>query len=179
MLTFTCRMLYHLAKGFVRPPVLSKNKTVDFVFRCTPVDIDVYGHMNNACYLRVAELARWGIFPASGMLESALKTRMMFLAVEQNIIYKRPIPALEKYVISTKCDIYDDDKWVHYTHTFLEHPDKVQEGQAPRVFAEIKLRAVMKEASGKTVKPSSIAASASELTKGLFEAHKVSEKENS
>eukprot|EP00606_Chrysophyceae_sp_TOSAG23-5_P000611 GSChrysophyteH2.ASY1.ANO1.810.1 assembled CDS len=155
MLAFSLRMLFQLAKGYIKPPVITKKRTVDVAFRCWPIDIDVYGHMNNACYLRVAELARWHIFPATGLLASAAKTRMMFLAVDQKITYVRPIRALKKYVIETKLDVYKDDKWVWYTHTFLQHPDNIKPGSEQKVYAKIELRAVMKEVTGKTIKPRS------------------------
>jgi len=176
MLVFTTRMLWHLAMGFAKPPkVTSSKRSVDLAMRCSLLDIDTYLHMNNAQYLRVAELCRWRIFPATGIFAAAIKQRLMFLAVEQKISYLKPIEALQKYVVRTTCDIYKDDKWLYYEHTFLQHPDEVPKDKEPQVFAKVVLRAVMKLPGGKTVKPSSHVG----LSPFTHELYKVHEEERS
>jgi acyl-CoA thioesterase FadM len=153
MLVFTTRVLWHLLMGKLRPP-LPANKSVSIEMRCSPLDIDSYLHMNNASYLRVAELCRWRVFPATGVFGAALKEKMMFLAVEQKISYKKPIQCFQKFAVVTKADIFKDDKWIWYEHVFQQHPDDVKPGVNPVVFAKIELRAVMKQQNGKTVNPS-------------------------
>ena len=176
MLVFTTRVFWHLAMGFAKPPkVTSSNRSVDLAMRCSLLDIDMYLHMNNAQYLRVAELCRWRIFPATGIFAAAMKQRLMFLAVEQKISYLKPIEALQKYVVRTTCDIYKDDKWLYYEHTFLQHPDEVPKDKEPQVFAKVVLRAVMKLPGGKTVKPSSHVG----LSPFTHELYKVHEEERS
>jgi len=153
MLVYTTRVLWHLAMGVLKPPkVNTLRRSVDLAMRCSPLDIDTYLHMNNAQYLRVAELARWRMFPATGIVGAAWKQKLMFLAVEQKITYVKPIQALQRFVISTTCDIFADDKWLYYEHTFLQHPNDVPEDKEPQVFAKVHLRAVMKLPGGKTVK---------------------------
>ena len=157
MITFTARTLFQLAAGILRPvTVSSSKKSVDVAFRCYPVDMDTYMHMNNACYLRVAELSRWRIFPATGLLSASIKEGMMFLAVDQHVKYLKPIKPFQRYVVETTCDVYKDDKWQWYKHTFVQHPDDVKPGQEPHTYAEINLRAVLKAGSGKTIPPSSL-----------------------
>jgi acyl-CoA thioesterase FadM len=175
MLTYTIRMVYQLARGYMKTPKITSKKTVETAFRCWPVDIDLYFHMNNSNYLRTSELARWRLFPGSGFFGAALKTRMMFLAVDQKITYLRPIQAFQQYIIETKCDIYSDDKWIWYTHTFKEHPDRVKPDTEPKIFAKIELRAVMKEQSGKTIKPSTLGAQegVTALITDLYEKHET------
>ncbi len=171
-------MLLQICKGYLKQPTVTKNKTIECAFRCWPIDIDLYNHMNNANYLRVAELARWNAFPGSGLFDAAVKKGIMFLAVEQSITYYKPVPSFGKYVVATSIDIYKDDKWIWYTHTFLQHPDNVKVGQEARKYAEIKLRAVVKEKSGKTIKPSEQLAfpNASQLIKDLWNVHPDEEK---
>jgi len=153
MLVYTTRMLWHLAMGFIKAPkVTTVRRSADLAMRCSPLDIDTYFHMNNAQYLRVSELARWRIFPATGIFGAVWKQKLMFLAVEQNITYLKPIAAFQKYVVSTTCDVYADDKWLYYEHIFLQHPDEVPKDKEPKVFAKVNLRAVMKLPDGKTVK---------------------------
>ena len=57
-------MLGQLVAGqsWAMPATINRLKKIpctDIAFRCYPVDIDTYFHMNNAAYLRVAELCRW------------------------------------------------------------------------------------------------------------------------
>jgi len=69
MLLYTARVLGQLALGSFKPATINRMKkipTTDVAFRCYPIDIDTYLHMNNSQYLRIAELARWKIFPATG-----------------------------------------------------------------------------------------------------------------
>jgi len=103
----------------------------------------------------------------TGLLDKAVKNKYMFLAVEQSIRYSRPIQPFQRYVVATTCTVYDDNKWLWYKHTFEQHPDDVKPGQEPREYAVIDLKAVLKEQSGKTIKPSD-QLDASEFSKELF-----------
>eukprot|EP00600_Ochromonadales_sp_CCMP1393_P001295 CAMPEP_0174986000 /NCGR_PEP_ID=MMETSP0004_2-20121128/18674_1 /TAXON_ID=420556 /ORGANISM="Ochromonas sp., Strain CCMP1393" /LENGTH=158 /DNA_ID=CAMNT_0016238751 /DNA_START=152 /DNA_END=628 /DNA_ORIENTATION=- len=123
----------------------------DVSFRCWPVDLDTYFHINNSCYFRVAELARWRIFPQSNMYTAVAKDGIMFLATEQTIKYFKPIGPFKRYIVRTHLTSADD-KWFYYNHRFLQHPDEVKGGNDPIVYSEIECKAVLKERSGKTVK---------------------------
>ena len=157
--------------GKLRPPHINKaSRSCDLVMRCSPLDIDTYFHMNNAIYLRMAELSRWRMFPASGSFETAIKQKVMFLAVEQKVSYLKPIAALQRYVIRTQCDVFKDDKWLHYEHMFLQHPDDVPHGKTQQVFAKVELRAVMKYPTGQTVKPSTLM-EANDFSRSFYRKH--------
>ena len=74
--------------GAIKKPRLHKDPITsrtffNTYFTCTPIDMDVQMHMNNSCYLRVAELARWRAFAPSGIMKHALAKGVLFLAVEQ------------------------------------------------------------------------------------------------
>ena len=156
MLLYTLRVLSQVALGFIRPPVLNKaTRSVDVAFRCYPIDIDTYMHMNNACYLRVGELARWRIFPVSGLFSASLNKGWMFLAVEQTVTYLKPIKPFQRYVVSTTMT-HRDNKWLLYTHSFVQHPDDVKVGKEAAVYSVIHLKAVLKEKGGKTVRPADL-----------------------
>jgi len=156
MLLYTGRMLSQVFLGFVRPPVVNKaRRSVDVAFRCYPIDLDTYLHMNNANYLRVAELCRWRLFPVSGLMSQSLSKGWMFLAVEQTITYLKPIAPFQRYVVSTKMQ-HKDNKWLLYEHTFQQHPDDVKKDQEAVIYSVINLRAVLKERGGKTVRPATL-----------------------
>jgi acyl-CoA thioesterase FadM len=159
MLFFSARVINQLIQGYICKPVVnSLTKSVDLTFRCWPVDIDLFFHMNNSRYLQNAELARWRTLPASNLLDRvATKEGMLFLAVENNVKYLRPIAPFEKYVITTTCTVRkSDDKWIHYQHVFQQHPDNVPKGLDPHKFCVIDLKAVIKQKNGKTLKPSTL-----------------------
>ena len=155
MLVFTCRVIHQMVRGYLHAPKVNANRTVDSAFRCLPLDIDIFGHMNNARYLQNAELARWNLLPASKVMARIISEEgMVFLAVENSITYHKPIWPFQKYIIQTSCKVKEDDKWMYYTHEFKQHPEDVPEGKEAKVYCTIDLTAVIKERSGKTIKPS-------------------------
>ena len=180
MLTYTVRVFTQILRGLISPPQVNNlNKTVNVNYRCWPLDIDVFLHMNNAKYLHVAELSRWRTL--TPIIPYFLSKRMIFLATENNVKYIRPINPLQRYVVSTTVTVdKSDDKWIHYNHVFEEHPEDVHcknsnldKGASndistligtgdssntmvakPKIFAVVNTTAVVKESNGKTVKPS-------------------------
>ena len=161
MLVFALRVIYQVARGYIKKPVVKVKggtRCVDIDFRCSPIDIDVFMHMNNARYLHMAELARWRTMVASNSSSRIFsKEGMVFLAAENTVQYYRPIAPFQRFVISTTLTApKDSDKWFYYTHTFREHDKDVKPGGDPRVFAEVVCRAVVKQRNGKTIKPSQL-----------------------
>lgn len=130
---------------------LHKSNKVTVPFRAWPVDLDTYMHVNNASYLRVAELSRWRIFPQSGSLKQLYSKGWMFLAVEQTVSYFKPIPPMAKYIVSTSITA-TENKWLNYTHIFEQDPSTIKNGKEAIIYARIDLKAVVKEKSGKTVR---------------------------
>lgn len=113
-------------------------------------------HMNNSKYLLLAELARWRSFPATGLVHRAFsKEGLFFILAECDIKYMRQISPFQKFVVSTTASVGSDDKWLHYHHHFLEHPDDAKGGEQ-QTFAVIHAKAVLKQNNGKTIKPSSL-----------------------
>lgn len=170
MLTFTLRVLYQALYGTISPPKISPvTRTVDVAFRCWPIDLDAFLHMNNSRYLQNAELARWRTVSAGGKkLRSRFSSEegMLFLAVENRVKYLRPIAPFERYSVSTTCTVdSEDDKYVYYRHVFEQHPDDVVRevdggggggGGVPLRYAVIDLKAVVKQRNGVTIRPSTL-----------------------
>lgn len=160
MIVFTIRIINQLIRGWLKPLPITKSPTspisYDVAMRCWPVDMDMFMHMNNAMYVRCAELARWRIFPQSESLRMTSMNGILFLAVEQHVVYQRPIMPFAQYVIRTTVNA-SDNKWLSYKHTFQQHPSQVKAGDEPKVYAVVDCKAVLKEKSGKTVKIDQIA----------------------
>ena len=147
MLLFTARMIGHMMHGAALRAA-GKFTARPMAFRCWPVDLDVYLHMNNANYLRVAELSRWKQMAMTGLVGKSMMNGWMFLIAEQSIRYSKPITPFQPYIIRSKLEVLDD-KWIHYHHYF-------ESAEGSKRFAHIEMRAVVKHTSGKTVRPSEI-----------------------
>jgi acyl-CoA thioesterase FadM len=96
----------------------------------------------------------------SGQLNFMMKNKIMLLVVEQNVTYTRQILPFRNYVVTTTLKISDDDKWMHYRHSF-DAPADSKSDTNPTHYAIIDVKAVMKEFAGKTVKPSEVFATSS------------------
>jgi acyl-CoA thioesterase FadM len=96
----------------------------------------------------------------SGQLNFMMKKKIILLVVEQNVTYTRQILPFRNYVVTTTLKISDDDKWMHYRHSF-DAPADPKSDTKPTHYALIDVKAVMKEFAGKTVKPSEVFATSS------------------
>eukprot|EP00980_Cylindrotheca_fusiformis_P009893 scaffold2189_cov116-Cylindrotheca_fusiformis.AAC.13 len=155
MLSHMVRIVNNVARGYITPPKLV-NRAAIIPFRCLPMDVDPYMHMNNSRYLVYAELARWRTFPVTGLVHrSYSKEGLFFILAECDVKYMREIRPFQKFVISTTLTIGEEDKWIYYHHHFLEHPDDVRDGEQKK-FALVTAKAVLKQRNGKTIKPSTM-----------------------
>lgn len=96
----------------------------------------------------------------SGQLNFMMKKKILLLVVEQNVTYSRQILPFRNYVVTTTIKVSDDDKWMHYRHSF-DAPTDSKSDKKPTHYALIDVKAVMKELAGKTVKPSEVFATSS------------------
>ena len=158
MLLSTFRVINQVIRGYLLPPKLNPNKSVDVGFRCWPIDLDSFIHMNNSKYLQVAELTRWRtIVP---ILPYILSKGLLLLVAENNIQYMRPIIPFQRYIVSTSVSVDEkEDKWIYYKHVFEEHPEdfrKRNSSTQPQTYAVVQMKGIVKELNGKTVKPSTL-----------------------
>ena len=181
IIDYVARLLLHITWGRIEKLKFNGN-AVETSFRCWPIDIDLYMHMNNAKYVRVAEMARWRLFPATGAVKQMGKDGIMFLVTDQRVSYYKPIQPFQRYVVQTSITFdKNDDKWMYYSHAFMQHPTLVKPGSQPIKYALVELKvsfthpmlvaciillrvilvptqAVAKESNGKTIRASSMAA---------------------
>jgi len=171
MFTFALRVVNQLVLGKVFKINVIKAANVapayDVAFRAWPIDLDTNLHINNSCYFRTAELARWRIFPQSDMFALMAKNGVMFLVAEQTIKYMRPIAPFQKYVIRTTMTT-TDNKWMNYKHVFIQHPDDVKSGKEAVIYAVIDAKAVLKEKTGKTMKADTFLSKCNPFYKGMI-----------
>jgi acyl-CoA thioesterase FadM len=131
-------------------------------FRCWPLDIDFFMHMNNANYFRIAELTRWRTMRS--LLKRVAVDRSQVLIAAQSVTYYKPIGVFGRFLVRTHWTyVPADDRWLYGHHAFLSHPSDVRPGDEPTVYARIILKCIWKEASGKTIRISSLLDSEDEL----------------
>eukprot|EP00667_Euglena_gracilis_P018996 EG_transcript_20282 len=159
---YTFRLPLHVLLGrlkqiTVKQPAEGGRPYYDVELRCWPVDVDVFMHLNNSAYLRCAELSRWRAITEMGIFWQTFRNGWLFLIAEQRITYRRPIDPFQRYIIRTEAHA-KDDKWIHYTHRFLQHPDDVAPGATPTLFAQIEMKSVVKSRQGEVIKPKDLIA---------------------
>lgn len=70
---------------------------------CTTQDVDIFfKHMNNARYVRELDFARFHFYDRTGIYEEIVKVKGHVLQTASNIRYRRTIPLLNAYKITTK-----------------------------------------------------------------------------
>ena len=127
---------------------ISAGKLVVFDIALNQSDIDIFFHLNNAMYLRHAELARWELLPRTGLLQKAVKDRWMFLVVSQDADYLKPLPPLVKFTMNTRAEPDKTGKYLMFTHDFWYKGE---------MYCSARVKAIVKRSSGElagqTVKP--------------------------
>lgn len=142
MFEITIRSLYQIGLAYMRKPrCIESSRCIETKFRCWPIDLDIFMHMNNAKYIRVAELCRWSAFPGSGMLTMFQEVGASFLVADQRVQYFKPIRPFQTYVVRTSIAYsVTNEKWLYYTHTFMQDPSSVKQGQDQTIYASVKVK---------------------------------------
>ena len=125
----------------------------------TIFDTDMHLHMNNAAYVRCAELARWAYATERGLFNKLLK-RMFFIVASQHFVYRAPIPFMSRYEVHSRIGLLDD-KWIILRQTFVR-PKTHKKGF--KVYADGIIKAIIKDRTGKLNKK-----------EALFKAFEISE----
>ena len=154
MLAFYARLFNQiLSPALGRPLSKPPGQPASVVhFACWPQDTaeSFFDHCNNSNHSRFGDLARYRILAESGMLQLMIKENMNWIIAEQMIAYSKPIRMFQRFEVVTTAK-EEGNKWVHFTHAFEDRARGV-------TLTRIEVKAVMKKADGKTVKPSELAA---------------------
>lgn len=66
--------------------------------------LDIFGHMNNACYLELFEQARWDVITKNGFgLSHILETQQGPVILEAHLRFMKELRHREKIKISVEC----------------------------------------------------------------------------
>jgi acyl-CoA thioesterase FadM len=94
-------------------------------WRVLPVDIDLFGHMNNSRYLLLMDFARVHYLRRAGLLEPALKQRWIMPVAAVNVDFYRPLKPFERFEIVTQVLSWDD-RWFFMRQTFRTRQSPVR-----------------------------------------------------
>lgn len=129
--------------GFHFPHVRSVRPSVLF-------DVDLFGHMNNAAFLVHAEMARWELSAATGLLEYALAHKAWFIVGSASVRFRRELKPFQRFEVHSQL-IDFDDRWVTVVHEFRGAGDRASDLHAQGI-----CRAVIKTSGGKTLVPGTV-----------------------
>ncbi|XP_068906384.1 protein THEM6 [Tenebrio molitor] len=99
------------------------DETTEYYGVCTTNDLDIYfEHMNNARYVRELDFARLHFYQRTGVYEYVLKAEAVVLQTACHIRYRKTIPLLTPYKITTRV-MYWDEKHLYIEHQFVTLSD--------------------------------------------------------
>ncbi len=87
-------------------------------FRVTPVDCDIYGHMNNGRYLTVMDFGRWNWMQRSRLLEVSVARSWWPVLGAAEIEYRRELRLFRRYQLATRIAAWEG-KWFWFEQRFL------------------------------------------------------------
>ncbi len=95
-----------------RPKVDIEDKT-ELTFRARFTEIDVFMELNNARYFHLMELGRWDYSVRVGFLGILMKNKWGLAIGGASIRYRRRIPFLAKFTLTTQL-ICHDGRWFYF-----------------------------------------------------------------
>ena len=153
MLDFAIRKFFHMFVLERFRPVglnLSTAKTLMYQipFFVGPFDVDLSGHMNQAAFYRLGEIAQFRVAPTLGVWQNARAKNANYLMAEQRMKFLKEVPGFKKVIVETR--ITTDNKWLNYTHIFRS--PELGDDNDRNICAILDIKIVLKERSGKTIR---------------------------
>lgn len=116
-MNLTLRLLWLLAAAPFRTR-LSALEIAITKWRVLPTDLDAFGHMNNARYLAVMDLARLDLLVRLGVAPLILRHRWQVPVVSSSMTYRAPLLLLQDYEVATRIVSWDA-AWIYLRQDFL------------------------------------------------------------
>ena len=101
-----------LIKARYRSPLNIEDESV-LNLRAEFTDVDMFMELNNARYLNYMELGRWDYSQRVGFISLMRKQKWGVAVGGASIRYRRRIPFLKKYTMTTKL-ICHDGRWLYF-----------------------------------------------------------------
>lgn len=116
IVTYALESAVAVARGLLGPRI-SPLDEARMSLRVTPVDCDIYAHMNNGRYLTVMDFGRWNHVQRSGLLGLFLKNDWWPVLGAAQIEYRRELRLFQRYELSTRIAAWDG-KWFWFDQRF-------------------------------------------------------------
>lgn len=116
IITYALESALAVGRGLIAPR-LGPLDEARLSFRVTPIDCDLYGHMNNGRYLTVMDLGRWNHVQRTGLLRVFRKNSWWPVLGAAQIEYRRELRLLQRYDLVTRLAAWDG-KWFWFEQRF-------------------------------------------------------------
>lgn len=160
--TETMLNILRLLKTFVRAarlPTLHPHDTCVTHWRVLPGDIDAFGHMNNARYQSLMDIARVDFLLRCDLFRGVLRNRWIVPVGEVQLNYRRPLRPFERFELHTRIEHWDE-RWFHFRQEFYRAGDRDRPVCSARVTTLFKGRqgvvgteTVVRELAGRPLAP--------------------------
>jgi acyl-CoA thioesterase FadM len=100
--------------GQEKVPVLEE---IRLPLQISPMDLDIYGHVNNGRYLTLMDFGRFAHTQRTGMLKVMLQRRWIPVVGSATVYYLRELKAFDRVELVTRLACWDE-KWFFFEHRF-------------------------------------------------------------
>ncbi|MGA9520444.1 MAG: thioesterase family protein [Myxococcaceae bacterium] len=116
LVSYLTRLSSTWVKGLGREkvPVLEE---VRLPLQISPMDLDIYGHVNNGRYLTLMDFGRFAHTQRTGMLKVMLQRRWIPVLGSATVSYFRELKAFDRIELVTRLACWDE-KWFFFEHRF-------------------------------------------------------------
>ena len=120
--------ILRLLKTFVRAarlPTLHPHETCITHWRVLPGDIDAFGHMNNARYPVLMDIARVDFLLRCGLFRGVVRRRWAVPVGSLHLRFRRSLKPFERFELHTRL-LHWDERWFYFRHDFYRLADRSQ-----------------------------------------------------
>lgn len=115
--TYALEAALAVGRGVVAPR-LEPLDEARLSLRVTPLDCDVYGHMNNGRYLTVMDFGRWNHVQRTGMLRLFVSRSWWPVLGAARVEFRRELRLFRRYQLATRIAAWEG-KWFWFEQRFL------------------------------------------------------------
>lgn len=120
----TFRLLKTFARA-ARLPSLHPHDTCVTHWRVLPGDIDAFGHMNNARYPVLMDIARIDFLLRCGLFRGVLRERWAVPVGSVHLRFRRSLRPFERFELHTRL-LHWDERWFYFRQEFRRPGEDIQ-----------------------------------------------------
>lgn len=120
------RLLITILKA-LRAPRIKPGESIELSFRVLPNDLDLNGHMNNARYLSMVDLALMTLFIRSGFAKLCLAKRWRPMGGGSIVYFRRGLNLFQRYTLRFT-PVAWDEFWTYMRFEFIRNGETCATG---------------------------------------------------